>query len=471
MPGAFQNGLGPDMWGITWSQLAALRSETCEFYSRRGDDPKRKSMRDVVADLIKPKTRGTCVGYALLLNAARPVRATHMISHSWDECFVEFVDAISIVSDAVAEEGLWICALAILQKNIDSDSQGAGPTIGEQLGDDILDGPFAIVVRQAKRMLVVQTREAPVYDRLWCVLELYQAIQTNVEVRLLGMWTWAASRNISPRDALCYDQGDADKIRSAIESSCGWATIERVILKRVKRILATRDEWPLVRAWEWKILEAIRLDDGALVHDVAADPDVNWDVRVGVDYGDPNDHRHIYYLVMSFGGLQWCVGHTILETARYNGCLKAAAAIEAYAGIDSESAGDHGEILSAANHATRAEGPCARSWEWKLLEAIRTSNVALVHEAASDPDVNWDVRIGELYGNLGDELHVYYLAMSFKLKWTVGHSLLETAQLNGRSEVARIIEAYSRAEPTQEIAPFAGSQGSGAASSKCCAIN
>lgn len=325
-PGAAQMGLGPHLWGITLEQLLGLRHDVAEHYDSKQEDASCKSMRDVVDDVIKPRTRGRGIGYALLLNSERPIQAKYMVSHSWDEGFLDFVDALRVGDAEIAGEGLWICAVALFQK--EDDDCGPGPTVHEQLGDDVLEGPFVVVVRQASRLLVVQTDRSQVYTRLWCVLELYQAMELDVGVTLLGAWTVESTRTLDPERAVCHCPEDARRIRRAIEETCGWERLAQVILSRMKRILATRSEWPVFRPWEWKVLEAIRLDDPALVREAAEDPDVDWSVTISDRYGDRFDQEHTYHLVMSFG-LHQKEGLTLMQTALLNGRMKSARAIEA----------------------------------------------------------------------------------------------------------------------------------------------
>ena len=83
----------------------------------------------------------------------------------------------------------------------------------------------------------------------------------------------------------------------------------------------------MIRPWEWKVLEGIRLDDAALVHEAALDPAMDWNVTVGEQYGHPRDLAHLYYLVMSFDQLTWRVGDTMLETTLLNHRKGAAMAI------------------------------------------------------------------------------------------------------------------------------------------------
>ena len=59
----------------------------------------------------------------------------------------------------------WICAFSIYQ----SDGDGDPPTIAQQLGPDPEKGPFATVLRAAKRMVPVITKKCDIYTRKWYV--------------------------------------------------------------------------------------------------------------------------------------------------------------------------------------------------------------------------------------------------------------------------------------------------------------
>ena len=52
--GAPQDGLGPELWGITLEQLEAINDSV----------PRHYTMRDVVEHFVKPKTARTGIGYA-----------------------------------------------------------------------------------------------------------------------------------------------------------------------------------------------------------------------------------------------------------------------------------------------------------------------------------------------------------------------------------------------------------------------
>jgi len=71
--GAKQNGLGPEMWGITLEQI----KEICKH--PKYDET--MSMYDVVNNIVKPMTAGTGMSYALHCNKESPKCARIMVSH------------------------------------------------------------------------------------------------------------------------------------------------------------------------------------------------------------------------------------------------------------------------------------------------------------------------------------------------------------------------------------------------------
>lgn len=156
------------MWGITLEQLSAVQS-----------DPKYQdsmSMYDVVNTIVKPKTEGTGMGYALYLNHDNPLRAKVMVSHAWGENYSQF---LTTLRQSRSDGPFWVCAMSICQ-NDDVESV----TIEKQLGPDPQYGPFATVLKQADSMVAIMTQSCDIYTRLWCVFEIYIAISLNVPVAL-----------------------------------------------------------------------------------------------------------------------------------------------------------------------------------------------------------------------------------------------------------------------------------------------
>ena len=189
--GATQKGYGPELWGITLQQIIDI--------THHPDITPHTSMRDVVEIAIKPATKGLGIGYSLLVNQDKPLRARVMVSvssnnahftincfvlhsvgpfaytiqlllllilllsnlqHAWEESIQDFI--ISLQNSG--EEGpYWVCAFSIYQNQGDDDK----PTIAEQLGTDPDFGPFATVLKQANIMLAVVTALCDIYTRLW----------------------------------------------------------------------------------------------------------------------------------------------------------------------------------------------------------------------------------------------------------------------------------------------------------------
>ncbi len=231
--GVKQNGLGPEMWGITLDQLLAVKN-------LHGYDES-MLMYDVVEKLIKPITKGKGIGYALLINSEKPLRAKIMTSHAWGERYDHFVRAIK---DSNAEGPFWVCAMSIYQnEDIPSIS------IFRQLGPSLEHGPFATVLKQATTMFAIFTPAVDIYMRMWCVFEVYIAVKYGVPVKFVALSYQYLSgiqniydsifehgkKKVSSVNARCGDPSqplndDERRIRSMIQAYPGaFHTIDSVI--------------------------------------------------------------------------------------------------------------------------------------------------------------------------------------------------------------------------------------------------
>ena len=72
--GATQQGYGPELWGITLQQIIDITHHPDINYGT--------TMRDVVEIAIKPATKELGIGYSLLVNQDKPLRARVMVSVS-----------------------------------------------------------------------------------------------------------------------------------------------------------------------------------------------------------------------------------------------------------------------------------------------------------------------------------------------------------------------------------------------------
>ena len=78
---------------------------------------RRPNMRDVVEDIIKPKTAKRQVSYAETLEQNK---VRYFVSHSWSSEFKNFVEALVHFAKAIGEEdpAFWICALLCRMWNV-----------------------------------------------------------------------------------------------------------------------------------------------------------------------------------------------------------------------------------------------------------------------------------------------------------------------------------------------------------------
>eukprot|EP00929_Paragymnodinium_shiwhaense_P015522 TRINITY_DN123625_c0_g1_i1.p1 TRINITY_DN123625_c0_g1~~TRINITY_DN123625_c0_g1_i1.p1 ORF type:complete len:708 (+),score=99.24 TRINITY_DN123625_c0_g1_i1:89-2212(+) len=123
-------------WGLTIGQFGHLLAE-CQMDSNWQDS---FTMRDLVENYVKPKTKGKGVGYALLVNNKEPLEVSVMISHAWAENVMEFYHTLH--RSVGAHESMFICALSLYQCE-----DGYGPSIEKQLGPDVQGSPFWHVIQ------------------------------------------------------------------------------------------------------------------------------------------------------------------------------------------------------------------------------------------------------------------------------------------------------------------------------------
>jgi len=136
------------------------------------------TIRDFVHKCVLPDTAGEGMGLSLMLNRTNPKAVNVMVSHAWDEHAGRFFADIDRKS--TPEDVFFICFFAIYQ-----NEDGVGPTIAEQLGVDVVCGPFAQVIdklrpgicgRPSGKMVVITNKECALYTRMWCVWEMYVAL-------------------------------------------------------------------------------------------------------------------------------------------------------------------------------------------------------------------------------------------------------------------------------------------------------
>jgi len=181
----------PERWGITVRQfnhfVCMCRRKTVTWQSLAASTSFEKSAGVVngyqlCESFVKPFSRGTGCGVALLYNGPAPLQSHVMISHTWAEDILEMEAAINDFADRDScgkDLVIWCCILANYQCG---DEVGdTGPTVTEQLKMD----PFGRVIRSPGLtcMCLVITSEQDPYDRLWCVYELNTALMVQDQLR------------------------------------------------------------------------------------------------------------------------------------------------------------------------------------------------------------------------------------------------------------------------------------------------
>jgi len=207
------------MWGITIEQMRNLR--------RQPNFEQNMTMYDVVNKIVKPMTSGKGTGYALYCNKEAPLRAKVMVSHAWQENFVQFLET---VEQSGLKGPFWVCAFSIYQ-NEDIENV----TIQKQLGPSPSTGPFSTVLKQSDRMLAVMTNSCDIYTRLWCVYEIFIAITLNVPVSLAAFNEITTSFGGS--DAM-YSNAVLDSSGKPILtkcSGCGNKSDQKMIQNEIKK--------------------------------------------------------------------------------------------------------------------------------------------------------------------------------------------------------------------------------------------
>ncbi len=245
--GVDQNGVGPEYWGITLEQMKEVinhKSFRRNVYVYGKNVTKGFSMYDVVKRIVNPMTKGKGMGYALMMNQDKPLKAKIMISHAWQEDYESFVEAIE---DSGEEGPFWVCAFGIYQPEDIPEL-----TIAMQLGASPERGPFAIVLQHVLKMLGIVTRSCDIYTRLWCVYEIFVAISYGVPIDIVytsekgeGQSLGSVYLNaglelsnvaIATEKAICSNESDANMIKKEVHSLEGGFSFLNTVICWIKAL-------------------------------------------------------------------------------------------------------------------------------------------------------------------------------------------------------------------------------------------
>eukprot|EP00931_Biecheleriopsis_adriatica_P066112 TRINITY_DN40525_c0_g1_i1.p1 TRINITY_DN40525_c0_g1~~TRINITY_DN40525_c0_g1_i1.p1 ORF type:complete len:562 (-),score=98.27 TRINITY_DN40525_c0_g1_i1:21-1460(-) len=232
--------------------IAACQHTAC--WARCKQAKEHVNLYDVNSYLIKPWTRGTGCSIALRMNPEKPLRAELMVSHSWAEDLGECLEALQSFSSRKSQPcstTLWFCAFAQYQAG---DEPGdLGPSIEEQLQQD----PFGRVVRstcEEHGMVVVHTSTARVYERLWCVYEISEALRIDCHVGIAYSESYLDLRHKDEKlidlfrattsQARCSNPDDEERIRTKVEEDGGFKQLDWKIfqfrLQSLKEMMADK---------------------------------------------------------------------------------------------------------------------------------------------------------------------------------------------------------------------------------------
>jgi len=311
----------PCDWGMTIAQfdefVKACQHTKCWEQAKK--EQEFVNLYDVVAGLVKPWTQGTGCGIALRMNPEAPLRSELMVSHSWGEDVEECLEALLDFSSRTCPTTtpIWFCAFAQYQAG---DAAGdVGPTVAEQLALD----PFGSVVQctgKAHGMVVVHTSTARVYERLWCVYEISEALRIEAPVGIAYSRAYLQERSGKLLDllrattaaAVCSNAQDEDTIRKKVHEAGGFKQLDWKIFQfrfeSLKEMMARTDgRWEEKLRDEFQQAEKVFLKGTFLSSNKISTPSIRL-IRRWPHWRTPT----------IFGGVVAAVGIIIFAVALFN---------------------------------------------------------------------------------------------------------------------------------------------------------
>jgi len=239
------------MWGIRLDQLLKMEQDARLEPS--------SSTREVVVQVIWPATQNSCIGYALVLNSASPVKAATMVSHAWDQ---QYSDFLAVLRTSGQPDGFWVAATALHQS--------------EDAVKRVLANPKELLVQVLQKcqgpLLCIVSSTCNVYRRLWCLYEMASARELGIEVKMAekpkgvsAAWSLdqsfltACNDPVDSISALCGPEGAGrgtiyeQALRRAIEAQPGgYAGINRSVeMARLESLAKSTDRL----GGGWKVSE------------------------------------------------------------------------------------------------------------------------------------------------------------------------------------------------------------------------
>eukprot|EP00593_Proboscia_inermis_P000572 CAMPEP_0171299708 /NCGR_PEP_ID=MMETSP0816-20121228/8565_1 /TAXON_ID=420281 /ORGANISM="Proboscia inermis, Strain CCAP1064/1" /LENGTH=342 /DNA_ID=CAMNT_0011775727 /DNA_START=222 /DNA_END=1247 /DNA_ORIENTATION=- len=196
------------------------------------------NMYDINLHFIKPWTNGTGCSIACLMdNNQGPVDL--MVSHAWAGSVIESLASIKTITTMYLlpkETRIFFDSVCLYQAD---DGAIGGLTIPQQLAMK----PFTTIIHQKPQhgMFIIHTTIYEVYERLWCVHEVDEAIEANIEI--CGAfdptsWNDKALKSIvtsfSTRSAECQGQSDKEMLTKLINHRGGFERLD-IMVREVRQ--------------------------------------------------------------------------------------------------------------------------------------------------------------------------------------------------------------------------------------------
>eukprot|EP00548_Thalassiothrix_antarctica_P010310 CAMPEP_0194161358 /NCGR_PEP_ID=MMETSP0152-20130528/78897_1 /TAXON_ID=1049557 /ORGANISM="Thalassiothrix antarctica, Strain L6-D1" /LENGTH=366 /DNA_ID=CAMNT_0038871137 /DNA_START=526 /DNA_END=1626 /DNA_ORIENTATION=+ len=238
-----QKFLQPVNWSLSVANFILiaeyiLKTETWLVLSRAKGGENNVTTHDINQHFTIPWTSGSGCSIALLL-ALHPGEVELMLSHSWSGSFKQTLAAIKtlVTMHFLSPETLiFFCAFSQYQAE---DNISNGLTIQQQIAMEPFDS--VIEARPKFGVSVIHTTLSEVYERLWCVDEVYAARKAGLEVFGLfdpSVWllsNFAKTIAIETESAKCSNENDEKMLRRKITSGGGFAPLDAAIQKFRKK--------------------------------------------------------------------------------------------------------------------------------------------------------------------------------------------------------------------------------------------
>jgi len=192
----------PAMWCVTPDQFFKFINDVYKEFPNK--DP---TVNDVVDVMVRPMCEESGTSYALQLNPTG-VAVRQFVVHAWSQGVKQLGHAIK---SANPTGGIWICFLSMPQALKPEEAEAL-------LGDDLWESPFAQAINNSMRVLAARTQSVSLFERLWCIFELYCADERGTMVVPIG-YEAEPSETTGPMglEATCTLDSDTYRLQTCME--------------------------------------------------------------------------------------------------------------------------------------------------------------------------------------------------------------------------------------------------------------